>query len=122
MGDPFPRGHGQTLYFRPRERIAHLDPGLGRGGIAAMERSLGMVNARWRRIAMAVLAFMAAGCRSDELDKGQACLALGDYPMAQRFFAHAVESDPRGYAARLGLGQALLQKAYAENDSAAFAG
>lgn len=81
-----------------------------------------MVIAGWRRIALAALVFMAAGCRSDELDKGQACLALGDYPMAQRFFAHAVESDPRGYAARLGLGQALLQKAYAENDSAAFAG
>lgn len=88
-----------------------------------MERSLGMVNARGRRMVLAGLAFIAlAGCRADELDKGQACLALGDYPMPQRFFARAVESDPREYAARLGLGQALLQKAYAENDSAAFAG
>jgi Flp pilus assembly protein TadD len=75
------------------------------------------------RMALAALALAAFGaCRSDELDKGQACLALGDYPLAQRFFSRAVESDPRGYVARLGLGQALLQKAYAENDSAAFAG
>ena len=42
--------------------------------------------------------------------------------MAQRFFARAVDADPRAYAARLGLGQALLQESYAENDSAAFAG
>jgi len=88
-----------------------------------MERGLGMVSGFFRRLALAGMAWAALlGCRSDELDKGQACLALGDYPLAQRFFARAVESDPRGYEARLGLGQALLQKAYAENDSSAFAG
>ena len=78
-----------------------------------------------RKCALAGLAWAAAaflgGCRSADLDKGQACLALGDYPMARLFFARAVEADPRGYEARLGLGQALLQESFAENDSAAFA-
>jgi tetratricopeptide (TPR) repeat protein len=69
-----------------------------------------------------VCAVLFGGCGSGDLDKGQACLALGDYPMAQRFFGRAVEADPRGYEARLGLGQALLQKAYADDDSLAFAG
>ena len=88
-----------------------------------MERGLGMVRGPLRSLAPYALAVAAlAGCRSDEIDKGQACLALGDYPLAQRFFARAVESEPRGYEARLGLGQALLQKAFAENDSVAFSG
>jgi Flp pilus assembly protein TadD len=93
-----------------------------------MERGLAMVKRRagkrdWLRgMAALACAAVAAGCGSGDLDKGQACLALGDYPMAQRFFGRAVEADPRGYEARLGLGQALLQKAYADNDSAAFAG
>lgn len=97
---------------------------MGCRGVAGLERGLGMVGKMIRKRAMAAFAcaVLAAGCRTDDLDKGQACLALGDYPLAQRFFARAVESDPRGYEARLGLGQALLQKSYAESDSAAFAG
>ena len=75
-----------------------------------------------RRIASALaLAALLSGCRGSDVAKGQACLGLGDYPLAERFFARAVESDPQGYAARLGLGQALLQKSFAENDSVAFA-
>jgi Flp pilus assembly protein TadD len=74
-----------------------------------------------RMVAALALAAGLAGCRSADLDKGQACLVLGDYPLARRFFARAVESDPRGYEGRLGLGQALLQQSYAERDSAAFA-
>jgi tetratricopeptide (TPR) repeat protein len=103
-----------------------------------MERGLAMVkgwaaNRYGRRVraAIACAALVAgaalsgtllSGCRSGDLDKGQACLALGDYPLAQRFFGRAVEADPGGYEGRLGLGQALLQKAFADNDSLAFAG
>lgn len=85
---------------------------------------MGMVMARSARArsAAAVLMVCLLGCRDRNLDGGQACLALGDYPLAERFFARAVEADPQGYEARLGLGQALMQKAYAEADSVAFAG
>ena len=70
----------------------------------------------------AALAFGAAlcACGQGEIEKGRVNLGLGDYPMAIRFFASAVEAEPRRYDARLGLGQALLQKAFAEGDSAAF--
>lgn len=93
-----------------------------------MEWGLGMVTSGgWRKLRSRVPAALACaallfGCGTGDLDKGQACLALGDYPMAQRFFGRAVEADPRGYEARLGLGQALLQKAFAESDSVALAG
>lgn len=71
--------------------------------------------------ALSLAAFMA-GCNGGDLEKGRACLGLGDYPLALRFFAHAVEADPRDYEARLGLGQALLQQAFAQGDSVAFTG
>jgi tetratricopeptide (TPR) repeat protein len=98
-----------------------------------MERGLAMVKGRsGSRNGIRFLAALAcaalvpgaflSGCGSGDLDKGQACLALGDYALAQRFFGRAVEADPRGYEGRLGLGQALLQKAFADNDSLAFAG
>ena len=59
-------------------------------------------------------------CGKGDIEKGWVNLGLGDYPRAIRFFGAAVEAEPQRYDARLGLGQALLQKAFAENDSSAF--
>lgn len=68
------------------------------------------------------VATLCVGCRNADLDKGRSCLGLGDYPLALRFFGRAVEADPGDYEARLGLGQALLQQAFALGDSTAFTG
>jgi tetratricopeptide (TPR) repeat protein len=67
------------------------------------------------------LALCLAGCGRKDLEKGWISLGLGDYPMAIRFFQAGVEADPGRYDAHLGLGQSLLQKSFAEGDSAAFA-
>lgn len=55
------------------------------------------------------------------MEKGEACLALGDYAMAIQFFSRVAEKDPLQYAARVGLGKALIQKSAAEGDTAAIA-
>ncbi len=65
--------------------------------------------------------FCMWGCITQDLSKGNACLALGDYPLAIRFFTQGIEKDPLNYQARLGLGKALIQKSIAEFDSLAFA-
>ncbi|MDB5048821.1 MAG: putative lipoprotein [Fibrobacteres bacterium] len=70
--------------------------------------------------AVAVLSLALGACDRNELERGRINLSLGDYPMAIRFFQASVEKNPQLYDGRLGLGQALLQKAFAENDSAAF--
>jgi tetratricopeptide (TPR) repeat protein len=67
------------------------------------------------------VAFCFAGCGRKDIEKGWISLGLGDYPMAIRFFQAGVEADPGRYDAHLGLGQSLLQKSFAEGDSAAFA-
>lgn len=96
-----------------------MDPGLVCGRGDSVEWGLGMV----RRLGLALmLAGLCMGCRNADVDKGRACLGLGDYPLALRFFSRAVEADPQGYEARLGLGQALLQQAFALGDSLAFDG
>jgi tetratricopeptide (TPR) repeat protein len=66
------------------------------------------------------LTLFLSGCGGKEAEKGRISLSLGDYPAAIRFYQAAVEEDPGRYDARLGLGQALLQKAFAEKDAAAF--
>lgn len=71
-------------------------------------------------LAAALCVLWSAACVGKDLDKGWVSLGLGDYPMALRFFRGAVEENPRLYDARLGLGQALLQQAFAEGDSSAF--
>ena len=88
-----------------------------------MERRLG---AAMRKVSAFRVFWLAsilvfAGCRNRDLEKGAVCLSLGDYPAAIRYFGAAVETDPEEYAARLGLGKALIQKAVAEGDTAAFA-
>ncbi|MDB5102491.1 MAG: Tetratricopeptide 2 repeat protein [Fibrobacteres bacterium] len=70
--------------------------------------------------AYGAFAILLAACERTPVEKGRISLSLGDYPMAVRFFQSAVEKNPQLYDARLGLGQALLQKAYAEDDSASF--
>jgi Flp pilus assembly protein TadD len=66
-------------------------------------------------------ALALAACGPSDVEKGNTSLSLGDYPMALAAFGRAAEADPGSWRARLGLGQALLQKAAAESDSAAFA-
>lgn len=61
------------------------------------------------------------GCSDSNVEKGAACLQLGDYPAAQEFFEKALQYDPRNYEARVGMGKALLQQAVdQENDSMAW--
>lgn len=100
---------------------------MGNGRGAEMEQRMEVVRdavgtAPIRKAAMAALlsALLLCACRKGEIEKGWVNLGLGDYPMAIRFFGSAVEAEPQRYDARLGLGQALLQKAFAENDSASF--
>jgi tetratricopeptide (TPR) repeat protein len=50
-------------------------------------------------------------CNHDYVEKGDVCLALGDYRMAIEFYGKRLERAPEDYNARLGLGKALLQKA-----------
>ena len=58
-----------------------------------------------------VLLIAFAGCRNKNLEKGEICLKLGDYPSATAFFSEEVKRHPDSYEARLGLGKALVQKA-----------
>lgn len=81
-----------------------------------------MVSRGFRISAVCAAALLGLiGCTSRDLEKGEACLALGDYPMAIRFFSRVAEKDPLDFAARVGLGKALIQKSAAEGDSAAIA-
>ena len=50
-------------------------------------------------------------CTSSNIEKGNICLSLGDYPMAIEFFDREVHEHPDNYKARIGLGKAFLQKA-----------
>lgn len=87
-------------------------------GVVMESRETGMGRRIVFLAAGAALLLMA--CRGEDDEKGRISLSLGDYPMAIGFFRAAVEEDPHHYDARLGLGQALLQKAFAEDDSASF--
>lgn len=59
-----------------------------------------------------VIAIIAlTGCSDSNMEKGAACLQLGDYEMAQAFFNKTLIRNPRDYGARVGMGKALLQRA-----------
>lgn len=60
-----------------------------------------------------VLLFM--GCSENPVKLGYESLALGDYDMAIEFFNKEIRRSPRNFDARLGMGKALLQKSYANN-------
>jgi tetratricopeptide (TPR) repeat protein len=62
-------------------------------------------------IASLILLIIFTGCRNRNLEKGEICLRLGDYPSAIAFFSEEVRRYPDSYEARLGLGKALVQKA-----------
>lgn len=53
---------------------------------------------------------LLSGCKSRDIEKGEVCLKLGDYPLAIAFFSDVVRRHPDSYEARLGLGKALLQQ------------
>ena len=59
---------------------------------------------------VAALLIVLTGCNRCDTDKGNICLALGDYEMAQYFFGRVLQKDPAHFEARLGKGKALLQK------------
>lgn len=65
------------------------------------------------------LMLAVTGCRNGNIEKGDLCLRLGDYPMAIAFYSEEVNHHPDSFRARLGLGKAFLQKAY-DGDSAAW--
>jgi tetratricopeptide (TPR) repeat protein len=54
-----------------------------------------------------------SGCKSRDVEKGEICLKLGDYPLAIALFSEEVKRHPDSYEARFGLGKALLQQACA---------
>lgn len=86
-----------------------------------MDPELEMVIKPGMLLGGVLMTLALAGCRQSQVEKGRVSLSLGDYPLALRFFGGAVEENPEAYEARLGLGQALIQKAVAEKDSASFA-
>jgi tetratricopeptide (TPR) repeat protein len=73
------------------------------------------------RLIGSILIAVAVGCNSTGtlLEKGALNLHLGDYLRARACFEAAVDRRPTSAAARLGLGKALLQQAFAQpGDSA----
>ena len=52
-------------------------------------------------------------CGTHTIEKGFDSLELGDYRMAQDFFHQVLREHPRDFRARVGMGKALLQEAYA---------
>jgi tetratricopeptide (TPR) repeat protein len=70
-------------------------------------------------ILLALLTLALAGCRNT-LDKANTCLKLGDYPLAVELFSREVRRNPQSFAARLGLGKALLQQAVDKQDENAW--
>jgi len=48
-------------------------------------------------------------CKDSLVERGKACLNLGDYLMAEMFFEKALMDNPLNFDARLGYGKALLQ-------------
>jgi tetratricopeptide (TPR) repeat protein len=74
-----------------------------------------------KRSVFATASFLVAtiaGCGNSNLDKGNICLRLGDYPAAISFYSEEVKDHPDSYLGRLGLGKALLQKACDDDTSA----
>ncbi len=64
------------------------------------------------------LMIAVSGCRNRNIENGGICLRLGDYPSAIAFYSDEVRRHPDSYEARLGLGKALLQKAWDADTSA----
>ncbi|MEO7423982.1 MAG: tetratricopeptide repeat protein [Fibrobacteria bacterium] len=91
------------------ERKLELDMSARKGGLAHSAIP-------WTIAASCLL----VACERKDLEKGRISLGLGDYPMAIRSFQHVAEENPDSFDARLGWGQALLQKAFAEGDDGAF--
>jgi tetratricopeptide (TPR) repeat protein len=70
------------------------------------------------RLFIPALAAVLFGCTASDIHKGMVSLGLGDYTMAIVFFSRVLERDPARFEARLGMGKALLQRAFDnENDT-----
>lgn len=62
------------------------------------------------RVAIILLFLLFTACRQSLIERGNICLALGDYAMAMDFFRRHLDGRPDSFEARLGLGKSLLQK------------
>jgi tetratricopeptide (TPR) repeat protein len=73
----------------------------------------------YRRLCLFALCALPFGCGRGNIEKGDTCLHLGDFPAAISFYDAELKRSPDSYRARLGMGQALLQKsAHANGDTA----
>ncbi len=61
---------------------------------------------------ISVTLLLLLGACNDNAKKAHVFLAQGDFLRAETFFTQAIEKNPNNFEARLGLGKALLQKAY----------
>lgn len=61
------------------------------------------------------LLLLLISCQKDSVKSGYQCLMLGDYVMAIDFFNEELRKDPRNFDARAGMGKALLQKSFAND-------
>lgn len=60
-------------------------------------------------------AILLISCGESSVERGYQSLQLGDYDMAIGFFNEQLYRNPRDFQARVGVGKALLQKSYANN-------
>ena len=56
-----------------------------------------------------ILSILFVSCTDDFIKKGNSCLNLGDYLLAESFYEKALLNNPLSFEARLGMGKALLQ-------------
>lgn len=79
-----------------------------------------MTKRKWSRIIsgtlIILLLLMSVGCVRGNIEKGAACLKLGDYAMAINFFDKVLIRYPENFEARVGKGKALLQRAIDNSD------
>jgi tetratricopeptide (TPR) repeat protein len=70
-------------------------------------------------IVILTISILLIGCADDTIKKGNACLNLGDYLMAESFYEKALLDNPLSFQARLGMGKALLQHIIDNNSDTA---
>jgi tetratricopeptide (TPR) repeat protein len=74
-----------------------------------------------RRAALALFCALFVCC-TDNIDNGNLCLRLGDYPAAIEYFSAVLKRHPANFQARMGMGKALLQQGIDRSDTAAWRG
>lgn len=72
-----------------------------------------MIKKYW--IPIVLLSTLLFKCGENSVKRGYESLSLGDYDMSIEFFNNELRCNPRNFEARIGMGKALLQKSYANN-------